>query len=716
MSPVGAASPTPWSTAKKWAHRPRTKVELPSSTSDQRDTHALTHPAMAHTSPVTPDQIPSPSRYAHLETLFGPRTRDRIKNSSLLVIGAGGIGCELLKNLVCTGFGHITIIDLDTVDTSNLNRQFLFQKKHVKRPKAIVARETASAFNPSVTIHALHANIMDPPFDQAYYKSFDLVLNALDNLAARRHVNKMCVITKVPLIESGTAGYNGQVQPIRSGKMECYDCQPKPFPKTFPVCTIRSTPSSPIHCIVWAKNYLFPQLFGPEDENEGADLDEAIQNGESVKEVETLKEEVKRMKEIRAQLDSPEMSKIVFKKLFEEDINRLLMMDDMWEHRKAPTPLNYDELASQKPEEKVQQNQQAPTTAGLKDQQTLSLKDSFDSFCSSLLALGKRIQLDASHEPLRWDKDDDEALDFVTAASNLRATIFGIPQKTRFDVKEMAGNIIPAIATTNSAVSALIVFQAINILSRSQDLKNSTQDSNGAKDEDNCGPLPKISACRPWYSKTAERIIVAGSIDAPNPYCEVCQVVYATVYVNPDCTLKDFITQVLKGKLYDGDDDDESITIQEGDRLLYDPDFSDNQSKSFRDLNLVDGQVERILRITDEAEKYVPLMFTISKTAPSTEEKILVEGLPDVIPNRPPPPPTSDPTSDLCNSDIEQITVSNGSSNGAKRTRVEPPTANADEIVVVDPANDAAHPPPAKKLKLDKPKEPFNPVEIVEIL
>jgi ubiquitin-like 1-activating enzyme E1 B len=102
----------------------------------------------------------------------------------------------------------------------------------------------------------------------------------------------------------------------------------------------------------------------------------------TVKEVETLKEEVKRMKEIRAQLDSPEMSKIVFKKLFEEDINRLLMMDDMWEHRKAPTPLNYDELASQKPEEKVQQNQQAPTTAGLKDQQTLSLKDSFDSFCS----------------------------------------------------------------------------------------------------------------------------------------------------------------------------------------------------------------------------------------------------------------------------------------------------------------------------------------------
>jgi len=684
---------------------------------NQRSTTRVLKIPMAHLSSSTAEQASSTSRYSHLEKLFGPRTRDRIRNSSVLVIGAGGIGCELLKNLVCTGFGNITIVDLDTVDTSNLNRQFLFQKQHVKRPKAIVARETASAFNPNVTIHALQANIMDPPFDQAYFKSFDLVLNALDNLSARRHVNKMCVMTKVPLIESGTAGYNGQVQPIRSGKMECYDCQPKPLPKTFPVCTIRSTPSSPIHCIVWAKNYLFPQLFGPEDENEGADLDEAIQNGESVKEVETLKEEVKRMKEIRAQLDSPEMSKIVFKKVFEEDINRLLMMDDMWEHRNAPTPLSYDELVSEKPQTaNGQQNQQAPSSGGLKDQQTMSLKDSFDLFCSSLLALGKRIQSDAAHEPLRWDKDDDEALDFVTAASNLRATIFGIPQKTRFDVKQMAGNIIPAIATTNSAVSALIVFQAINILSRSEDSEKSSSNGPEAKDEDNCAVLPRISACRPWYSKTAERIIVAGSIDAPNPYCEVCQVVYATIHLSPDCTLNDFMTQVLKGKLYADDDDDESITIQEGDRLLYDPDFTDNKTKSFRELNLVDGQVERILRITDEAEKYVPLMFTISKSAPPTDGKIVVEGLPDQLPSRPPPEPTAEPTSDLNDgSDIEQIGASNGS-NGAKRTRAEPQKANGDDIVLIDQVDDSSNARPAKKLKLDRSNDNSNPVDIVEII
>jgi ubiquitin-like 1-activating enzyme E1 B len=63
---------------------------------------------------------------------------DKFKDSKLLVVGAGGIGCELLKNLVLTGFNEIEVIDLDTIELSNLNRQFLFQKCHVGKPKAIV--------------------------------------------------------------------------------------------------------------------------------------------------------------------------------------------------------------------------------------------------------------------------------------------------------------------------------------------------------------------------------------------------------------------------------------------------------------------------------------------------------------------------------------------------------------------------------------------------
>jgi ubiquitin-like 1-activating enzyme E1 B len=131
------------------------------------------------------------------------------------MVGAGGIGCELLKNLVLTGFGEIHIVDLDTIDLSNLNRQFLFRNEHIKKSKALVAKESAGRFNPNVKIEAYHDNIKDPKFNVAWFRDFRIVFNALDNLEARRHVNKMCLAADVPLVESGTTGFNGQVQVIQ---------------------------------------------------------------------------------------------------------------------------------------------------------------------------------------------------------------------------------------------------------------------------------------------------------------------------------------------------------------------------------------------------------------------------------------------------------------------------------------------------------------------
>jgi len=350
------------------------------------------------------------------------------------MVGAGGIGCELLKNLVLTGFGEVHIVDLDTIDLSNLNRQFLFRHEHIKKSKALVAREAAQRFNPNVNIVAHHANIKDPQFNIDWFRSFTLVFNALDNLEARRHVNKMCLAADIPLIESGTTGFNGQVQVIKRGQTECYDCNEKETPKTFPVCTIRSTPSQPIHCIVWAKSYLFAEIFGT-SEDDSPELNLAQDSTENAGEIEQLKKEAQALKQIRASMGSEDFPRKVFEKVFTEDINRLRSMEDMWKTRRKPDALNFDEILDQAAGVRPDMAEQ--------DQVIWSVAENFAVFSTSMKKLSFRLEQlrseaaasSAAPPVLSFDKDDKDTLDFVAATSNLRSIIFDIERKSEFDIK-----------------------------------------------------------------------------------------------------------------------------------------------------------------------------------------------------------------------------------------------------------------------------------------
>ncbi|XP_013867673.1 SUMO-activating enzyme subunit 2 [Austrofundulus limnaeus] len=390
---------------------------------------------------------------------------DSLSSCKVLVVGAGGIGCELLKNLVLTGFKNIEVIDLDTIDVSNLNRQFLFQKKHVGKSKAQVAKESALLFCPSANITAYHDSIMNPDYNVEFFRKFMLVMNALDNRAARNHVNRMCLAADIPLIESGTAGYLGQVTVIKKGLTECYECQPKPTQKTFPGCTIRNTPSEPIHCIVWAK-YLFNQLFGEEDADQEVSPDtadpEAAWNPEETAARATASEkdgDIKRVSTKEWAKSTGYDPVKLFNKLFKDDIMYLLTMDKLWKKRKAPTPLDWQQLEST-----VRPQEEAPAS-GLKDQKVLGVWGYCQMFQQSVETLRSQLQEKDEGAELVWDKDDPPAMDFVTAAANLRMHIFSMNMKSRFDVKSMAGNIIPAIATTNAVIAGLIVLEGLKILS-----------------------------------------------------------------------------------------------------------------------------------------------------------------------------------------------------------------------------------------------------------
>lgn len=204
-----------------------------------------------------------------------PEALDQFDHIKVLVIGAGGLGCEILKNLAMSKFRDIHVIDMDTIDISNLNRQFLFRKSDVGKFKAEVAAEFVMRRVKGVNIVAHNTKIQD--FDADFYKQFQFVICGLDSIEARRWINAMLVSiaedgddadSLIPLIDGGTEGFKGQARVIVPSMTSCIECQlDMHAPRAaVPLCTIASIPRQPEHCIEWAhviawdQEKPFPQL------------------------------------------------------------------------------------------------------------------------------------------------------------------------------------------------------------------------------------------------------------------------------------------------------------------------------------------------------------------------------------------------------------------------------------------------------------------------
>ncbi|ALC43430.1 Uba2 [Drosophila busckii] len=448
---------------------------------------------------------------AAIDGVLPATLQELVKKSKILVVGAGGIGCEVLKNLVLSGFTEIEIIDLDTIDLSNLNRQFLFHREHVGKSKARVAKESALSFNPDANITAYHDSVTSTDYGVSFFKKFDVVLSALDNRAARNHVNRMCLNADVPLIESGTSGYNGQVELIKRGLTQCYECTPKEKQRSFPGCTIRNTPSEPIHCIVWAK-HLFNQLFGESVEDEDISPDAADPEAQEdadkqadgdasseleSKAVESANGNVVRINTRQWAKDCNYDAGKLFNKFFNDDINYLLKMSNLWKTRKAPEPVQWETLL---PEGIT--NTESLSELARQHHKLWSVEECAQVFAHALKELSAALKLEADNI-LVWDKDFPPSMDFVAACANVRSQIFNIERKTRFEIKSMAGNIIPAIATTNAITAGISVMRAFSVLNA------------------------KWEQCKAVYARLRlngrqQFLVPDGFFPPPNPNCYVC--------------------------------------------------------------------------------------------------------------------------------------------------------------------------------------------------
>jgi len=229
-----------------------------------------------------------PDRWNHVRKLLergGPLAHPEFQESPellgimlehvrVLVIGAGGLGCELLKDLALMGFRQIDVIDMDTIDLSNLNRQFLFRQSDIGKPKAECAARFINQRIPGCNVTPHFKKIQD--YGEDFYSNFQIIVCGLDSILARRWINGMLLSflnydedgnvdednsQVIYLVDGGTEGFKGNARVIIPGKTACVECTLDLYPpqQNFPMCTLAHTPRLPEHCVEYVRVLLWPQ-------------------------------------------------------------------------------------------------------------------------------------------------------------------------------------------------------------------------------------------------------------------------------------------------------------------------------------------------------------------------------------------------------------------------------------------------------------------------
>jgi len=201
------------------------------------------------------------SRYDDQIAIFGNNIQKKLFNTNIFMIGAGALGCEFLKTFAAMGLStnignNLYVTDNDNIEISNLNRQFLFDKKTIGRPKSEVACKAIQKMNKDFNCIAYQTRVGQESenfFDENFWNKQDYIINAVDNIEARIYISEQSLIYKKILIDSGTLGTKANSQIMIPHKTIPYS-PPEEKEDKIPVCTLADHPFNIIHCIEWAKD------------------------------------------------------------------------------------------------------------------------------------------------------------------------------------------------------------------------------------------------------------------------------------------------------------------------------------------------------------------------------------------------------------------------------------------------------------------------------
>uniref|UniRef100_A0A6Q2XRA5 Ubiquitin-like modifier-activating enzyme 6 n=1 Tax=Esox lucius TaxID=8010 RepID=A0A6Q2XRA5_ESOLU len=454
--------------------------------------------------------IPRGDRYDGLRACIGESMCLELHKLRVFMVGCGAIGCEMLKNLALLGVGlaqnsgQVCMSDPDLIEKSNLNRQFLFRPHHIQKPKSSTAADATLEINPEMEIDA-HLNKVCPATESIYndlfYSRLHLVVTALDNVEARRYVDSRSVSNQKALLDSGTMGTKGHTEVIVPNLTESYNSHRDPPEEEIPFCTLKSFPAIIEHTIQWARDKFEsafahkPSIYNMFWETHSS-AESVLQRMQRRESLEGAFQVVKLLSRRPSQWEHCiTMARLKFDKYFKRKALQLLHSFPLdtrlkdgslfWQSpKRPPSPIEFDltdalhfsfVVSAARLYAQIYNipysEKRIETDENVKKPDQMKLSVSSEEEREAIAQLEEAIAADhvtperLRMSPLIFEKDDDANghMDFVAAASSLRARMYAIEVADRLKTKRIAGKIIPAIATATAAVAGLVSLELVKV-------------------------------------------------------------------------------------------------------------------------------------------------------------------------------------------------------------------------------------------------------------